>query len=1531
MNCTRYRYLIQKNFDTDLTKQDENSLLKHLDTCDSCGKFNHQIQQVIASTNDLNLPKSILPTSPEVICKKIIEELPKPKNSIVDLISSFITNLTKPKSKAPNSAKPVSKNSKQASNEKPVLANKSKDGKVKTVEEEEHLAQTSRLRSIGKAVSDVVESRESQSTTKSLGQKLKIVTPNSLTQEERPLTAAELIKLKVAENQKSIQDAEPKPEPVKSGTTSISSQPTNPIDLSTPLESNSSKTGQNEDQMIVQPILGDWQPQSASPKPDLWGADSEEADWGQSIKSTQGKNASSTNPIQNNQQNSLASPIASNADSDQAHDLDGWQAKSSEWLSAPSELDTSKTSSASTPPNTNNIWGNTANNTSNPNVNTDAQWGVTSPIKPANSQPSASRSQSLAGWGSSASPNNSQDSDLEADWGLKTPPVNNPVASHNLVTEDNDTISKNSWGNPQAASVSKTSASQSVAAWGQPSKQSAWGSETSPETKSNAGETNLNQPKVISVQPSNNSQDTQWNGVAQSASAWDLAVDNTNSDQSNWGQAAVGGQGLSPQAVSGSNIANVDNSPISAWGAPVSNAQSVSPQAISGPNIASVDNSPVSAWGAPVPNAQSVSPQAISGPNIANIDNSQISAWGAPVPNAQSLSPQAISGQNIANVNNSPVSGWGMPNISSQNIPSNTSGQNIANANDTTVAGWGVPAAAAQVGNPIISSHNQVTDRESPQTPQPTNNNLWDSSGIVQNTNANRENGFNSTNVNSLTSQQESVKKPVLNRRNLVLPEEQISTGNWKAFTPNQNSLTPGNKGSQVTSQSSPVFKGDNPFESESLTPPGFNNQTPSNQPIQANNPPNQPGFNNQTPFNQPIQANNLTNQPGFNNQTPFNQPIQANNLTNQPGFNNQTPFNQPIQTSNLTSQAGFNNQTPFNQPVQSDNLPSQANNLPNQAAPVNNPNRFEEPIQAQKQAAPVNNPNRFEEPIQAQKQAAPVNNPNRFEEPIQAQKQASVNNPNRFEEPIQAQKQAAPVNNPNRFEEPIQAQKQAAPVNNPNRFEEPVSSNPGGLLGPISDNDMDKIFSENLGLKDVSTFNSSPVQNVKQPDSPPSPISTTANPSSSSSNRQEPDSGGLFNLNDDDIDNIFSINLGVSTDQKPVNERFNANNVDQEIANTPESFNQPVKFNQFSPQSGNDLNFNPNSQIGQNNQPTLNNEQPPNNQPFNQPQLNNEQPSSGLFNLNDNDMDKLFAENLGIKDNTLSSSNGVNNNVGVMGTDYSQATGQVQSQAVPAGIPNTPSPLPVNQNNVESANNTRNYVEPNTVSNNPNASQTNLFSFNQNMINNLYNNDNASSQTNVNASSDLSQPANYQKQPLQLNPINYPSPKITGIGRLDTKHDVGSDSVSGRISNIGNFLLDQKDKEGLKNLMNKDNKELNTRILTEETFNNLRGMLERIQTQAQVVGSVLVGMDGFLYSNTMPNDIDAESFGVWALGLFMNTSNVIKQLQFNKVKHIISKTKLGYLIIADCKDVILVTVSNGNDTQALMPLMKTITSLLPK
>ena len=88
MNCTRFRYLIQKNFDCELTKQDENSLLKHIDNCDTCSKYNHQIQQVVLSTQDFSLPKSLQPSNPEALAKNIIDNLPKLKTSFL-FVSRF--------------------------------------------------------------------------------------------------------------------------------------------------------------------------------------------------------------------------------------------------------------------------------------------------------------------------------------------------------------------------------------------------------------------------------------------------------------------------------------------------------------------------------------------------------------------------------------------------------------------------------------------------------------------------------------------------------------------------------------------------------------------------------------------------------------------------------------------------------------------------------------------------------------------------------------------------------------------------------------------------------------------------------------------------------------------------------------------------------------------------------------------------------------------------------------------------------------------------------------------------------------------------------------------------------------------------------------------------------------------------------------------------------------------------------------------------------------------------------------------------
>jgi predicted regulator of Ras-like GTPase activity (Roadblock/LC7/MglB family) len=174
------------------------------------------------------------------------------------------------------------------------------------------------------------------------------------------------------------------------------------------------------------------------------------------------------------------------------------------------------------------------------------------------------------------------------------------------------------------------------------------------------------------------------------------------------------------------------------------------------------------------------------------------------------------------------------------------------------------------------------------------------------------------------------------------------------------------------------------------------------------------------------------------------------------------------------------------------------------------------------------------------------------------------------------------------------------------------------------------------------------------------------------------------------------------------------------------------------------------------------------------------------------------------------------------------------------------------------------------------------------------------------------------------------PPQKIEGVGRLDSRVDHNQDAGTGRISSIGKFLLDQKDMEKLSKLNTADLSDSSMRILTQEAAGELTTLLHHIAGQnAAVIGSVIVGHDGLLIANTMPPEIEAESAGVWALGVYMNTAHVVKKMGQNRVHQIVSKTPKGYLVIADFGGGLLVVLSDGKDTDTLIPLMRSITQLV--
>ncbi len=117
MNCGDFRYLIQRRFDVELSPADDRALLIHLETCESCQKFYHQVQQVIIAAEEMEISEEILPQNPERLLNAVLENIPNEKPGIKTTILSFFSRFglfgnnagvskTEPMSSAPEPTMP---------------------------------------------------------------------------------------------------------------------------------------------------------------------------------------------------------------------------------------------------------------------------------------------------------------------------------------------------------------------------------------------------------------------------------------------------------------------------------------------------------------------------------------------------------------------------------------------------------------------------------------------------------------------------------------------------------------------------------------------------------------------------------------------------------------------------------------------------------------------------------------------------------------------------------------------------------------------------------------------------------------------------------------------------------------------------------------------------------------------------------------------------------------------------------------------------------------------------------------------------------------------------------------------------------------------------------------------------------------------------------------------------------------------------------------------------------------------------------
>lgn len=160
-------------------------------------------------------------------------------------------------------------------------------------------------------------------------------------------------------------------------------------------------------------------------------------------------------------------------------------------------------------------------------------------------------------------------------------------------------------------------------------------------------------------------------------------------------------------------------------------------------------------------------------------------------------------------------------------------------------------------------------------------------------------------------------------------------------------------------------------------------------------------------------------------------------------------------------------------------------------------------------------------------------------------------------------------------------------------------------------------------------------------------------------------------------------------------------------------------------------------------------------------------------------------------------------------------------------------------------------------------------------------------------------------------------------VARLGTTQD--TTSQSGHITSLGKFLLDKNTENAIGSLATSTARLPSARVLSDEESTALRDCLKPIENQTGVAGCLIIGYDGMIITTTLPKNADSDAFSAWALLTYMHTQDVVNLLGHKKMQQLVSRTKTGYLLLADFGQGLLLTVSDNAATEAILPLMKSV------
>ncbi|RYY00354.1 roadblock/LC7 domain-containing protein, partial [bacterium] len=161
---------------------------------------------------------------------------------------------------------------------------------------------------------------------------------------------------------------------------------------------------------------------------------------------------------------------------------------------------------------------------------------------------------------------------------------------------------------------------------------------------------------------------------------------------------------------------------------------------------------------------------------------------------------------------------------------------------------------------------------------------------------------------------------------------------------------------------------------------------------------------------------------------------------------------------------------------------------------------------------------------------------------------------------------------------------------------------------------------------------------------------------------------------------------------------------------------------------------------------------------------------------------------------------------------------------------------------------------------------------------------------------------------------------------------DTNDKKDSGVIS-IGKMLVDQNALEEIIKKAEKGGKAglTTTQVITAVKGRSLDTLLVDINNVSGILGSIIVGKDGLVIANTMPDNIDKDLVGALTSSLFTNIDTQIKKMKKGNLKRLTVETGSGVYILTEIEMGTLVVFGQEGQKVNLSDIYKSITAVTGK